>query len=198
MRVHSSISTARIAFGLGMLLGVPAATRAQTFVGLAGGLNYQGSAPAGEHYTRGFAVQASVGRQLLPRLALRLDAFASRFDDTRPTVTYNYPCLPSGCGPNTPTPGFVEPVGMAGFTANWLVNVNPQGSLYVITGGGAYYLYQHPSAEGSVRLGMSVGAGVSVPVGSRSHAFVEARYHGLVGAPSLPTWLLPLTFGIRF
>jgi hypothetical protein len=196
IRAHSFIATAGVALGLALLGAVPATARAQGFVGVAGGFNFQGPAPAGEQYTRGFAVQASVGRHLRPSLALRFDAFASQFADTRGTVIYNLPCRFPGCGAGTP--GFVKPIGVVGVAANGVKTVNPQGTLYVIAGGGAYYLYRHPSAAGAVRVGVSAGAGVSVPMGSRLRSFVEARYHRMLDAPSLPTWLVPVTFGIGY
>ncbi len=55
-----------------------------------------------------------------------------------------------------------------------------------------------PSVAGTVRFGVSVGGGISLPVGDRPHAFVEARYHDLLGMPSQPMWLVPVTFGIRY
>ncbi len=69
--------------------------------------------------------------------------------------------------------------------------------MYLIAGAGAYYFYDHPSAAGAVRLGVSAGAGFAVRVG-RPRLFIEARYHDLFRAPSQPTWLVPLSFGVRF
>ncbi len=187
-----------VSLGVALLLAYTPAALAQTFYGLAGGLNYSGPVPSGDSYSHGFAVQASVGRQLTRRLGVRLDAFASRFDDSRPMPV----CIlilqpPPGCSAS----GFVKPVGVAGLTANGLVNVTPPGAgigMYLIAGGGAYYLYQHPNAAGAVRPETSAGAGFTVSVSGRLQVFVEGRYHDLLGAPTQPTWLVPVTFGVRF
>jgi hypothetical protein len=70
--------------------------------------------------------------------------------------------------------------------------------MYLIAGAEADYLYEHPSSQGALRLGGSGGAGLELPVRGRFQAFVEARYHALIDAPSQPTWFAPVTFGIRF
>jgi hypothetical protein len=69
--------------------------------------------------------------------------------------------------------------------------------MYLMAGAGTYYFYEHASAAGAVRLGASAGAGVSFKLGP-PRLFVEARYHDLFRAPSQPTWLVPVVFGIRF
>ncbi len=197
-------TTVPLAFAL--LLTTSPALSAQTFYGLAGGLNYAGPAPAGpqgnERYTRGFALQASLGRQFGDRLGARLDAFVNHFAVQQPPQLVGVMCPIGGpCGPPAGTDGFTHPVGVAALTASALVTVDPPGTvvrMYLIAGGGAYYLYQHPSAEGAVRPGVSAGAGFAVQVGGRSRIFVEARYHDVLGAPSQPTWLLPLTLGMTF
>jgi hypothetical protein len=188
----------RVALSLGViaLLASPGTASAQTFYGLSAGLNYSGPAPAGDTFTQGFAVQASVGRQLVPGLSVRLDAFTSRFDDSRPTVACPCPSFSPGC-----CAGFAKPVGVAGLMANGLMNLQPPVAgvgMYLIVGAGVDYLYQHPSAEGAVWPDLSAGAGVTVQVASRSQLFLEARYHDLLGTPSSPSWLVPVTFGIRF
>ncbi len=69
--------------------------------------------------------------------------------------------------------------------------------MYLIVGASTYYYYEHPSAAGVVRMGVSAGAGFSVHVGP-PRLFVEGRYHDLFRAPSQPTWLVPVVFGMRF
>src|SRR5690242_4702784 len=69
---------------------------AQGYYGLAGGLNYAGPAPDGQqgpqHYTRGFAVQTSVGRQFGDRLGARLDAFLNHFTVQQPPIAVGVMC----------------------------------------------------------------------------------------------------------
>jgi hypothetical protein len=92
-------------------------------------------------------------------------------------------------------------VGVAGLTASALISgpaLLSGVTVYLVTGGGAYYLYEHPSVAGAVRPDVSLGAGVTVQVASRSQVFLETRYHRLLGSPSQPTWLAPVTLGIRF
>jgi len=185
-----------VTFALALLLASASAALGQTSYGLSLGLNYSGPAPSGDSFSQGFAVQGSVGRRLWPGFSVRLDALVTQFGDRRAAF---YPPSPV---PHSPTrvapPVFDRPVGVAGLIADGVVSVNPPGTVYLIAGGGAYYLYQHPSDEGTVRFGVSVGGGVSLPVGGRAHAFVEARYHDLLGMPSRPMWLVPVTCGIRF
>ena len=139
-------------------------------------------------------MQGSVGRQLWPGFSMRLDALATQFGDRRAAFYVPCPSFDQTCG----SAGYDRPVGVAGLIANGVVNVTPPGTVYLVAGGGAYYLYQHPSVAGTVRFGVSVGGGISLPVGDRAHAFVEARYHDLLGMRSQPMWLVPVTFGIRY
>lgn len=188
-----------------LLIGVQPAIAAQTFYGVAGGLNYAGSLPDAnplpdEHYTRGFAIQGSIGRQFGDRFGVRLDAFVNHFA-VQATEIRAFACpmgaLCDGAQPNTLT----NPVGVTALRANALVTLDPPAyaaRMYLIAGAGGYYFYQHPSVEGAVRPGLSVGAGFNVRLSRRRQVFVEGVYNKILGAPSQPTWLLPLTFGVRF
>ncbi len=106
----------------------PVAAPAQTFWGLAGGLNYAGPVPASaqmdERFTHGFAAQASLGRELSSRFGVRLDALVSQFAfQQQPFDTvFCIQIIPSPCGPPA---GFVKPVGVAGLVANGVVTVDP-------------------------------------------------------------------------
>jgi hypothetical protein len=192
-----------------LLVAVQPALPAQTFYGIAGGLNYAGPVPlpnpqSDEHYTRGFALQASVGRQFGDRVGVRIDAFFNHFAVQQPPLFVGVMC-PMGssapCGGPPGSAGFTEPLGVAALTASALVNVDPPEyrlRMYLIGGIGAYYFYQHPNIEGAVRPGLSAGGGFALHVQGRSQIFVEARYTDVLGAPSQPTWLVPLTFGLRF
>jgi hypothetical protein len=188
-----------------LLLAVSSVSSAQTFYGMAGGLNYAGSLPDAnplpdEHYTRGFAIQGSVGRQFGDRFGVRLDAFVNHFA-VQATESRAFACpmgaLCDGSQPNTLT----NPVGVTALRANALVTLDPPAyavRMYLIGGFGGYYFYQHPTIEGAVRPGVSGGVGFNVRVNGRSRVFVEALYNKILSAPSQPTWLLPLTFGVRF
>src|SRR5947209_10599657 len=62
---------------------------AQSFYGLAGGLNYAGPAPSlSARYTSGFALQVSVGRRFGDRLGTRLDAFVNTFAIQGPPMAF--------------------------------------------------------------------------------------------------------------
>ena len=203
MRIGAPTRIIGLAFAI--LFTPSPAVRAQRFYGLAGGLNYAGPTTFGtqgdEHYTRGFALQASGGRQFGDRLGARLDAFLNHFAVQGSPVAVGVACPRIGpCGQPPGSDGFNNPVGLAALTASALVNLDPPGPvrMYLVAGGGAYYLYQHPTAEGAMRLGVSAGGGFTVRVKARSRIFVEARYHDLFGAPIRPMWLVPLTLGVIF
>jgi len=185
-----------------LLLAASSAAPAQTFYGIAGGLNFLGPIPDSLHDSRGFAVQASAGRQLNSRIAIRLDALASRSASRQPVVVIPCMCVYGAPTCQCPTTGGTSTsVSVAGFAVNGLLNVDPPGPwarLYLIAGTGAYYLYQQPGATGAVRFGVSAGAGFVVPVRGRSRVFVEARYHDLASAPAQPRWLVPVTLGVIF
>ena len=192
----------RILGPLASALLVAPSVGAQSFYGLAGGLNYAGPAPSlSAHYSSGFALQVSVGRRFGDRLGTRLDAFVNHFAIQGPPVAFGVACPSSGpCGPPGGSDGFADPIGIAGLTASIRLIVDPPQAvrMYLIAGPGAYYVYQHPSEAGAVRPGVSAGGGFSTRVGSRSAVLVEARYHHLFSLPSHPTWLVPLTLGLTF
>jgi len=186
---------------LALLLASSPAVCAQSFYGLAGGLNYAGPTSLSNHYTSGFALQVSVGHQFGDRLSARLDAFINRFGIEGPPAGVGVMCPSSGpCGRPPGSDGFAEPIGISGLTASMRLIVDPPQAvrMYLIAGPGAYYVYQHPSETGAVRPGVSAGGGITTRVGSRSAVFVEARYHHLFSVPSHPTWLVPLTLGFTF
>lgn len=190
-----------------LLLAVSSVLSGQTFYGIAGGLNYAGALPdanplPNEHYTRGFALQGSVGRQFGERFALRLDGFVNHFA-AQATEFKAYQC-PIGAlcigAPQSQT--LTTPVGVTALRANALFTVDPPAypvRMYFLAGAGGYYFYQHPSVGGgAVRAGLSAGAGFNIRVKGRSQVFIEGVYDKIIGAPGEPTWLLPFTVGVRF
>jgi hypothetical protein len=198
------------AVGLAAPLATPAVASPQTFYGMAGGSNLaagptqtvpSGRGPVPNQHSGGFTAQASFEWRVSRLTSTRLDGFFNRF-------TLSQWALLSGgvycMDPLGPCPYFLSPsapVGVAGLVANELVNVVPSmhsARVYVMAGVGAYYFYEHPSAQGAVRPGLSLGAGCAVPRGGPSRVFLEVRYHYLLNAPSEPAWFAPMMFGIQF
>lgn len=199
-----------MSLGLAFPLGSPSAAQGQMVYAFAGGLNVARTVPGPyppfpAHTANGFALQASVGRRLAGRWTWRLDVFASQFQLTQPSDFAGVMCVfnpPPGtcCGicPRGTTTGVV---GVAGLAPSGLVSLTRAASgfgMYLFAGPETAYWYQHPDVRGALRFGGSSGVGLTVPVGGRIQAVVEARYHALIDAPSQPTWFLPVTFGLRF
>ncbi len=199
-----------IALGVALLLALPASATSQTRFSLAGGLNVARTLPTElpmyhGSTTQGFAVQASVGRPSRGRFAWRIDAFVSRFQLTQPSDFAGVACVrnppPGACCGICPLETARGRVAMLGVAVNQLVKIGPAAlpfGMYVIWGAETDYVYQHPTARGAVRLGASVGGGLTLPVAGHMEVFVEARYHQLVAAPSEPTGLVPVTVGLRW
>ena len=186
------------------LLLLPSVARAQRFVGFAGGTNVaQGPALPFQSLSSGFATQASIGYRVAPRLRVRFDALVSHF--TAASQQVYYPVAPP-C-PSTVSCGgeFAAPrggVGVVAMTVNELIDVLPAApsgpGFYLIAGGGAYYVFEHPTAPSLMRFGLSGGAGVEMRLQGTSALFLEARYHGVMNAPADSRWLVPVTVGMRF
>ena len=208
--MRATIFLALGAVGLAAPLATPAVASPQTFYGMAGGSNLaagpaqtvpSGRGPVPNQHSRGFTAQASFEWRVSRLTSTRLDGFFNRF------TLSQWALLPGGVlctDPLGPCPYVLsssEPVSVAGLVANELVNVAPSlhsALVYVMAGVGAYYFYEHPSAQGTARPGLSLGAGCAVPLGGRSRVFVEVRYHYILDAPSEPAWLAPMMFGIQF
>jgi hypothetical protein len=198
------IAMKTLSFCLVLLIGVQPAIAAQTFYGVAGGLNYAGPDLANfqfadDHYTHGLALQLSVGRQFGDRFAMRMDGLINRFVVQHPLVIFAPTC--PQCGNQATSGGESDGMGLTALRVSGLLTLDPPRypvRMYVIGGAGAYYFYQHPSAEGAVRAGLAAGAGFTINVHNHSRLFVEGVYNRILGAPSQPTWLLPITFGVRF
>jgi hypothetical protein len=189
--LRSRWSTAFIAALLGCVVVWPAPARAQMFVELAGGLNYVPTLPSGAIYASGSNVRASIGWKVASNFSWRIDAFTSQFDskDNSPL-----PCPSFGCPPSA----YINSEHVNGLTASGLVSVDPRGIFYVIGGAGLYDVNNEGLTVTERHFGVSAGAGITVPMGSRLRAVVEARWHGLLGNPPGPTWLVPITVGLRY
>lgn len=185
-RIRSRWCLACAAVGL---LVSPQPLRAQSFGEFGGGWNYVGPGPDGATNTNGFNIRASIGRVVTPRVRLRFDVFVSDFDRK---VQFYPPCPAPGCAhPYYNT----ESAGIAGLTANGIVNADSRGIFYVTGGAGLYDSYGRRT---EIRPGISAGVGVAVPVGTRLRAVVEARWHGLIGTTAGPSWIVPITVGFRY
>lgn len=162
--------------------------RAQTFVEAGAGWNFVAPAPFGDFYGRGYAVRLSAGRQVAPRVALRLDFSLSDFAHD---VRLYPPCVFTGCL----QPYYDETqVGITGLSATAVVNLDRRGFFYVMGGAGVFDRYDQPA---SLFGGVSFGAGLSMPIRARLRAFVEADKHVFAGNVDHPPWIVPLTFGVR-
>ena len=189
-----------------LVLAVFSVSKAQTFYGVAGGLTYAGALSDAnlfpdEHYTRPVTIQGSVGRQFGDWLAVRLDALVNHFAVRRTENLVDQCPMGVLCGSShLLSRTFTNPLGVTAIKANMILMDPPPYAvqMYLIAGAGGYYFYQHPSMQGAVRPGFSVGAGFNVKAYRRSQVFVEGAYNRILGAPSGPTWLLPLTVGVRF
>lgn len=176
---------------------------AQRFVAFAGGTNVsQGPALQSQNLSAGVTGQVSMGYRVATRLRLRFDALVTHFTASAPQVAYPVlPCPSPGCGSGTAYAAPVGSVGVGALTVNEVIDVVSPArgpGLYLIAGGGGYYMFQNPTAPTLMRFGLSGGAGLEVPLGGSSALVFEARYHGLVNAPSDSRWFVPVTVGMRF
>jgi hypothetical protein len=133
--MRTTIRSSSVAVGLA-LLATPAVASAQTFYGVAGGMD--GRYPG----LRYFALQGSIGRRISPRFEARVDAFVSHWDEviSGPNVAYCYYVPPGSCC--GPCPGHY-PAGVAGLVGNVILYMaqplhGPRA--YLIGGVGAYSL----------------------------------------------------------
>lgn len=174
------------------MVACPSPARAQAFVELGGGWNYvtpAAATPHGDTYGHGLNARVSVGRELAPNFRMRIDVLGIQFDHN---VQYYPPCPAPGC---TRSYYDVQSNSVVGVTVNGLLNVDPRGILYIVGGPGVYDAFV-PSAE--LHLGVSVGAGVAVPIRAGLRAFAEARWHHLFGGAAAPSQFLPITVGLRY
>ena len=176
-------------FALVCLLAIPATVSAQTIVELAGGWNYLGTGPLGVPYTHGWTARVSVGPQLASNFLLRIDGILSQFVDS---VQFFPPCAFPGCSHAYYN---AETVNIVGVVANGTLNVDRRGIFYLIGGVGAYDVN---ARDHDLHMGLSAGAGIAVPVGAGLRAVAEARWNGLLGGTTGPSWFAPITFGLRY
>ena len=186
--LRSHWSTMGVAVWLGCLFVCPAPAHAQSFVELGGGWNYFGSTNSGASPFNGSNFRASIGWQVAPKFRWRIDATTYQFDRNQGGVTPVYPCPSFGCGGD-------QSERVNGLSANGLVSLDSRGILYVTGGAGLYSVTLETT---DWRAGVSVGAGIAVPVASQLRVVVETRLHRLIGAVYGPQWLMPITIGFRY
>jgi hypothetical protein len=188
---RSRWSTVCVAVSFGCLFAFSAPARAQMFVELAGGSNVVPTLPSGSMYGSGFNARASIGWKVASNFSWRVDAFASQFDskDNSPV-----PCRTFGCSPSA----YLHSERVNGLTANALIGVDPRGIFYVLGGAGLYDVNNASLTTRQTLFGVSAGAGLAVPMGSRLRGVVEARWQGLFGVQEGPTSFVPITIGFRY
>jgi hypothetical protein len=187
--LRSRWSTVSVAVLLGCIFVSPAPARAQMFVELSAGVNLVPPVSTGLSYGTGSNFQGSIGWLVEPKVRLRIDVLTSQFS-VKSTVTE--PCPFPGCS----GPGYsFNSESVTGLTANALLDLDQRGILYLIGGAGLYDVHAQ-STEWLV--GISAGAGLTIPVGPRLRAVVEARWHVLLGATDGPSSLVPITVGLRY
>lgn len=185
--LRSGWSTRCAVLFLGFVLVRPAEARAQMFGELAGGSNVLQPVPSGVIYASGSSLRASIGWKVASNFSWRVDAFTSQFDskDTDP-------CPGFGCSSGTSQTERVN-----GLTGNALLGVDSRGIVYVVGGAGLYQVNEVDGPTTGWHFGVSAGAGLAVPVAPHVRAVLEARWRGLFGATAGPSWLVPVTLGLR-
>lgn len=157
---------------------------------LVGGWNVVPTLPTGANYFSGSNVRASLGWRVASHFRWRIDAFTSQFDsqDNRPL-----PCPSFGCPPSA----YRNSEHVDGLLANALLSVDPREIFYLLGGFGTYRVSQPDVAASASHYMISAGAGAAIPMGPRLRGVVEWRWHDLLGNPPGPSWLMPITVGLR-
>jgi len=199
-----------------MIALAPALAGAQSSYGLAGGLSLVGPTTSyayptygygktfRDSYSPGATLSAFISRPISRRLVMRFEASISHVSLEEPTGAAGVMCPrdppPGTCCGICPYGSKQAGVGVASLTANAILALAPAvhgAHLYLIGGAGPDYVYQHPAIEGVVRFGVGAGIGCSLPLGTGSRVFVEARYQRLLDLPQL-SWMVPVTIGMRY
>lgn len=192
--------------GLVLLLACAAPLGAQIFVEGGAGWNHvpvQPSTTGRVLEPHGFNLRAAIGKAITPRVRVRVDAFTIQFTDNDNVQVCPYsPDSFPGCGSLQHESSYSGNV--SGMTATALVNLDRRGFTYVVGGAGMFFdadvvfKYHYP-LRGELRLGVSAGAGLSVPVGPRLRAFAEARWNGPFRSNNIEApWIVPVTLGLRY
>jgi hypothetical protein len=189
--------------GLVFLVTVASPLRAQIFVEGGGGWNYVPLLPSTTGHIlqpHGVNLRVAIGRAITPRVRVRVDAFTMQFNDKVPVYAY-LPCISPGCAPAQRESAYSGNI--SGMTVNGLVNIDSHGFVYEVGGAGlfldadAVFKYDVP-LRSELRLGVSAGAGLTVPLPGRLRVFAEARWNGPFGTRGVAPWIVPITLGLRY
>src|SRR5260370_8606667 len=171
MQRFPTLPLIRACLGLALLPAFAPAARSQAFLGLAGGFNASaGPSAFGQSYSQGFTGQGFVGHRFAAHFGARLETLVSHFTSAS-SLLYAYanepPCPWSSCSLQPAPPFPVGTVGVAELGASGLVDVIPappgSAGIYVIPGGGASYLYHHPTPPGAGGFRLPGGAAGRTP-----------------------------------
>jgi hypothetical protein len=145
-----------------------------------------------EYFGSSIALRGSLGPAASSRLSARFDADVLLFRLHARTLH-----TPGTCGPQGPCQGIFDDQSRAivGLTADGVVNLTANGSLYAIGGLGVYDVI---ALGPSIHLGALFGGGLTFPHGRTSRFVFEATLHELAPRAGGPTWFAPLTLGLRF
>jgi hypothetical protein len=138
--------------------------------------------------TIGATGELALGYHLLRRLVVQTEVAGSAFD--RPAAATS-PCRQPGCT----IASDVTELSVGG-TAIVLPQTRSGGEL--LFGGGIRRLIHDPANPHSAEPYFEGGVGATMALGLRSAWFVEARYQGTLGPRHAPTYLVPITVGVRF
>ena len=133
-------------------------------------------------------MRGAIGRAITPRIRVRVDAFTIEFNDKIPVYSYQT-CSLLNCAPAQHEAHYAGSV--SGVVVNGLVNIDPHGIGYLVGGAGLF-------SANELHLGVSAGAGLTVPVGQRLRGFAEARWIGPFSNRAVASWVVPITIGVRY
>lgn len=201
-----TIRFSRLAIAAGLLVAGPFRLHAQTFVEAGGGgWNEVAVARTPIHadanHSDGLNLRASIGRRLAAKFLIRLDAVSNQFNVRVPHAQNAI------CPANVVCPSYfyeTHPERANGLLANALVNIDPRGFLYLIGGAGLYDVDVQvesgvpPIDATEWHLGLSGGAGITVPLILHLRFVGEVRWHALYGGTSGSPWFIPVTVGLRY
>lgn len=202
----SEVYLAKIAnciIAVAVFLACASPLTAQTFIEAGGGWNYVPLLPSttGDALKpHGLNLRAAIGRTITPRVRLRVDAFTLQFNDKIP-VNFYLRCTFPICSTAAHEAAYEGNV--SGMAVNALVNMDRRGLFYLVGGAGlffdadAVFKFDVP-LKSELRLGVTAGAGFTVPLGARLRGFAEARWNGPFGSQNLAPWIVPVTLGLRY
>jgi hypothetical protein len=171
-----------------LVAAVPA--RAQRYFEAAAGWDFVStSANVGGNEVHSYpSLRASVGEVLAPHFRLRFDADAMLVDFRDPAVE----CPGITC-PRTPLSHNTR--GIFGIAANAIVNLESTGTVYALGGAGAYEAYTNTQ---TIQAAVSGGLGLVLKRGTKYGVVLDATAHYFGSNGAAPSWIIPVTLGLRF